>query len=275
MAQINKANSLRLLSLAYYLKHGLSKAALKDFLAVINITSDGVPSKEMRSPFTLFQPYEHLKRDIKRIYVCRRCPKLLVNGQDGFPLKQQPCGHPYSRSEQHCYTLLLDVEHQVKYFLEHYGIKKRSYSAEKIGDVTSGKCYKAFTENTANETRILTLQANIDGAQMYESSKWNFWPFMVLINEADYHIRRDNIILVGIQHCEGKPIEKAFIVPCVDRLRKLEEIGIEFNGQKYEIRLLIISTDTIARPVLRNTTQFNGKFGCDFCLHPGKLGVSY
>lgn len=229
----------------------------------------------MRSPFTLFQPYEHLKREIKRIYVCRRCPKLLVNGQDGFPLKQQPCGHPYSRSEQHCYTLLLDVEHQVKYFLEHYGIKKRSYSAEKIGDVTSGKCYKAFTENTANETRILTLQANIDGAQMYESSKWNFWPFMVLINEADYHIRRDNIILVGIQHCEGKPIEKAFIVPCVDRLRKLEETGIEFNGQKYEIRLLIISTDTIARPVLRNTTQFNGKFGCDFCLHPGKLGVSY
>lgn len=29
----------------------------------------------------------------------------------------------------------------------------------------------------------------------------------------------------------------------------------------------------VARPLLRNTKQFNGKYGCDFCLHPG--GGSY
>ena len=32
---------------------------------------------------------------------------------------------------------------------------------------------------------------------------------------------------------------------------------------------MIISTDTVARPLVRNSSQFNGEFVCDFCLHPG------
>lgn len=42
------------------------------------------------------------------------------------------------------------------------------------------------------------------------------------------------------------------------------------NGIIYKVRVLIISTDTVARPLVRNSTQFNGEFGCDFCLHPGE-----
>ncbi len=36
------------------------------------------------------------------------------------------------------------------------------------------------------------------------------------------------------------------------------------------MRVLIISTGTVARPIVRNSTQYNGEFGCDFCLHPGE-----
>lgn len=35
-------------------------------------------------------------------------------------------------------------------------------------------------------------------------------------------------------------------------------------------KYLVITTDTVARPLVRNSTQFNGVFGCDFCLHPGE-----
>lgn len=256
--------------MAYYIKHGLSKVALRDFLSAMNIAADDMP-KEMRSPFTLLKQYDHLKRDIERVFVCRSCPRILENGPDGFPKKQQPCGHPFSRKEKHVYTLLLDVKHQLKYFLEHYGMKRTSHDANQVGDVTSGQCYKDCMNDLGEAAgRTMTLLANFDGAEMYSSSKWNFWPFMILINEVPYHIRRENVILVGIHHCEGKPGEESFVAPCVERLRKLEEEGIDFNGIHYNVRLLIVSADTIARPVVRNTTQFNGKFGCDFCLHPGR-----
>lgn len=33
--------------------------------------------------------------------------------------------------------------------------------------------------------------------------------------------------------------------------------------------MLVISTDTVARPLVWNTTQFNGEIGCNFCLMPG------
>lgn len=51
---------------------------------------------------------------------------------------------------------------------------------------------------------------------------------------------------------------------------RLEREGIFFKDVKYKVRVVIISTDTVARPLVRNTTQFNGEYGCDFCLHPGK-----
>ncbi len=268
----DKKKSLRLLSTAYYLRHGLSKAALKDFLTLMNIAGENLP-KEMRSPFTLLNPYTHLKSDIRRIYVCRKCKNLLVNGQDGYPIKLQPCGHPYARVKKHCYTLLLNIEDQLAYFLKHYGMKRRNSEDGKICDVASGSCYKELMNQLGDEaaSRTITLQVNTDGAQMYESSKWNFWPFMVIINEAPYHIRRENMVLVGIHHCDSKPTEDAFVLPCVERLKMLQENGIEFENNHYNVRLLIITTDTVARPIIRNTTQFNGKFGCDFCLHPGKI----
>lgn len=41
------------------------------------------------------------------------------------------------------------------------------------------------------------------------------------------------------------------------------------NEKTYKVRVVIVTTDTMARPVVRNTTKFNGAFGCDFCLAEG------
>lgn len=55
----------------------------------------------------------------------------------------------------------------------------------------------------------------------------------------------------------------------------MERDGIFVNGQNYKIRVLVITTDTVARPVIRNSTQFNGEFGCDFCLHKDTMIIKY
>lgn len=274
--EINRQKSLRLLSIAYYIRHGLSKVALGDFLSIMEVSSKNAPvPKEMKSAYTLLKPYEHLKKGVRKIFVCQnvKCSKILVNGSNGIPTKFQACGHKYDPKEKCCFTLLLPIEDQLRYYLQNYEPKRRGAAPNdgKIGDVTSGQCYKQLMKELGQEAdSTLTLQLNVDGAQMFQSSKWNFWPFMGIINEAAYKVRRSNVILVGLWHGDRKPPMNAFVKPCVKALRNLEETGLDFNGTTIKIRPTIITTDMVARPVLRNTTQFNGKHGCDFCLHPGK-----
>jgi hypothetical protein len=81
--------------------------------------------------------------------------------------------------------------------------------------------------------------------------------------------RRSNIILLALWWGIKKPSRSVFVDPCVSELKKLSSTGIQYDGVTYKIRPVIVTVETIARPVLRNTMQFNGKFGCDFCLHPG------
>ena len=45
--------------------------------------------------------------------------------------------------------------------------------------------------------------------------------------------------------------------------------GFLFNGQCVRVFAPICTADAIARPKLKNTKQFNGVCGCDWCTHPG------
>lgn len=92
---------------------------------------------------------------------------------------------------------------------------------------------------------------------------------MGIINEAPYKLRRSMVLLFGLWFGNRKPTSANFINHCVEELIKLSKTGVDINGVLWKIRPLIITVDTVARAVVRNTTQFNGEFGCDFCLHPG------
>lgn len=137
------------------------------------------------------------------------------------------------------------------------------------GDVYTGNRYRKYIQDGLIDDYTITLQINTDGAQKFVSSKYGFWPFMGIINETSYKTRRSNIILMAIWYGNKKPPRNVFLDPCVAELKKLCETGIECDGKMYKVRPVIVTVDTIARPVIRNTTQFNGLFGCDFCLHPG------
>ncbi|CAM4552754.1 unnamed protein product [Leuciscus chuanchicus] len=58
------------------------------------------------------------------------------------------------------------------------------------------------------------------------------------------------------------------------KLKELEQVGIKWRDSENvehtaKVHCLLCSSDSVARPLLRNTKQFNGKYGCDFCLHHG------
>lgn len=66
-----------------------------------------------------------------------------------------------------------------------------------------------------------------------------------------------------------------FLKPFVDQANTLASRGVfwEKNGicQNSKVIGLCCCVDSKAKPAMQNTTQFNGYFGCGFCLHPGTL----
>ena len=57
-------------------------------------------------------------------------------------------------------------------------------------------------------------------------------------------------------------------------MNKLSDEGFQcnINGLMRQLKLFCLTAcvDTIARAPMNGTMQFNGKFGCDWCYHPGK-----
>jgi hypothetical protein len=52
-------------------------------------------------------------------------------------------------------------------------------------------------------------------------------------------------------------------------------LGFLFNGHRVRVFAPICTADAPARPKLRNTKQFNGVCGCDWCLHAGMYTFEY
>jgi len=77
------------------------------------------------------------------------------------------------------------------------------------------------------------------------------------------------VILLSIWYGNKKTPAKAILDKPLKKVRKLEEDGIIVNGRKYWLVVLIATTDTVDRRIPWNCGQFNGEFGCNFCLLKG------
>lgn len=72
---------------------------------------------------------------------------------------------------------------------------------------------------------------------------------------------------------KAKPNCNEYLKPFVEECNKLESVGVQFkrNGQLFtkKFKVCVCISDSIARPLLRNCSQFNGTYGCGLCYHPG------
>lgn len=116
---------------------------------------------------------------------------------------------------------------------------------------------------------------NTDGVKVFKSKgQSSLRPIQMFLNElpCEKRFKRENVILTGIWF--GKSLDMSlYLKPFTDEMKDLEEnkIQVNENGNTYDviIRAFIISTDTMAKPKLMAMKQFNGKYCCPYCLHPG------
>lgn len=265
------------MSVAFYLRNHLTKTSLGHHLKILKIATNS-NLKEHNSSHNLLSKYSHLKADVEKILICPKpnCQQILVlkNGPKCEPTENQPCGHKYTKKSSNCcFILRMPIDKQISYFIEHHGISSENGNTnpDVRGDVNTGGCYKNLREEGLIDDHTITLQLNTDGAQGFKMSKYGFWPLMGIINEAPYKLRRNYVVLLSLWYGNKKNPTEPYLEWAMDELKRLQIDGIIVKEKKYFVRVLIATTDTVARPLLRNTTQYNGLFGCDICLHPGIL----
>ena len=142
-------------------------------------------------------------------------------------------------------------------------------------DVVTGKLYRSLRERDVLAEHDITIQFNLDGVQLFHSSTTSMWPIQVAVNELPYNMRRENILLCGVWYGKFKPKMETYLKFLVDELVDLHEVGItridpEGRETLIKVHAIMCSVDSVARPLLQNLHQYNGEFGCPFCLSKGE-----
>lgn len=112
---------------------------------------------------------------------------------------------------------------------------------------------------------------NCDGIPVFNSNNFQIWPIQCQVIELSLKDHQANICIPCLWFGKSKPNMITFLTA---ELKELEQTGIKWiDSESVEhtskVHLLLCSSDSVACPLLRNTKQFNGKYGCDFCLHTG------
>ncbi|KAG8182604.1 hypothetical protein JTE90_021740 [Oedothorax gibbosus] len=118
---------------------------------------------------------------------------------------------------------------------------------------------------------------NTDGSPVYKSTKNSLWPIQFRINEfpPEKRFLSENLMSAGLWFGKKEPNMQVFKKPFVQEMYDLYHNGFSWLHHEEVIETKVITlncvVDSIAKPTLQGTTQFNGYFGCNYCYHPGDL----
>lgn len=170
-------------------------------------------------------------------------------------------------------TIVNLIESNEDYYSE---IVSKNYeeNVSSMKDVYDGTMYRQFVSSLPadEKTNFVTGVINSDGAQPFEKSPRSLWPIYIMLNELLVKSRFKTIIPCALWFNRKKPNFSIFFNLFVDLIKKIQSHPLEchIKGEKRFIKLYILMccVDTVARAYMQGFTQFNGKFGCNWCLHP-------
>lgn len=182
---------------------------------------------------------------------------------------------------QHSIIKQLQLMCKRKSFLEkirsHRFKHYKNNDEKSVKDVYDGTNYKeAFRKGFLEDPNSISFSLNTDGVQIFRSSTVSMWPVYMLINELPVSERKlkENIIYYGLWISSRKPIMWSYLKPFHKELCELED-GVyvkDCNDTPFCWRATVLNCvcDLPARCMMSNNTQFNGAYGCWFCLQPGE-----
>lgn len=177
------------------------------------------------------------------------------------------------------FFVTFDVRTQIRDFIEtnsDYYLKVVSEPRDGVyRDIYDGKVYKQYVACLPAEDKqsYATMIFNTDGASVFKSSTYSLWPIQLTLNELPFRTRHDNPIVFALWFGKDKPILSAFLEEFTKQMNVLASSGIKCNfgdtWKTIKVFTICACVDTVARAPMLCFTQFNGKYGCNWCLHPG------
>ncbi|XP_069108930.1 uncharacterized protein [Argopecten irradians] len=275
-----------LLIVTYAMAYHLTGEGTADLLVLIELhcISPNLCSKTMKM-FTDY--FRSLRAPLEYHHYCYECHHY-------FGLsKVSPC--PGCRRHSHqkdppSYFIMLPIVDQIKSLFGGTSLMKEIFEYKNqflnrkdndICDILDGELYKERFSNgffrgekdhSTSEELHISIQMNTDGVSLFHSSTFSIWPVYFIINELPPHLRfsRNNRIFGGLWFGYSKPDFKVFLRPFAEMLRDFYFKGVMVDDIKVRGLLFNCVFDAPARCLFHNMVQFNGFYGCPYCMSPGE-----
>ena len=221
--------------------------------------------------------FDFPKNDFKIYHFCKRCTERLEFGNEKFVTCPR-CNSICKKKDNDNFFIHIPLKPQLAEMLNsdlYCSLRKNCDES----DVVNGSVYKQFRENGIIGDNDISIQFNVDGVNFARSSKKSMWPILAGVNELPYRLRKDNLFLCGLWYGKKKPPMNLYLKPFVDEMNNLYNEGLIYNQTESDEHVIVkvhtvfCTVDSVARPLVQNMKQFNGKFGCGYCIHEGlKVG---
>ncbi|XP_008284817.1 uncharacterized protein LOC103360717 isoform X2 [Stegastes partitus] len=255
----------------FILRHRLTAAVQGSLLALLNFL---IP--------TLVAESKHLLDKIagmSTVFYCQSCQNYMGQNPGGFCLHCATVFDKASSIQNGNFFLFASLKDLLTDTLKNHGtelLPKTVKHGHGIADVMDGMLYQNLVQQGTLAADDLTLLWNCDEVPIFTSPQYSIWPLQFTINELPYTQRQENVIVAGLWLGQEKPKMNTFLKPFVDECCDLAQHPLQWRdctgtARSSKVFSLVCSSDAVARPLLRNCKQFNGEYGCDWCLHPGTV----
>ncbi|KAG8174474.1 hypothetical protein JTE90_015746 [Oedothorax gibbosus] len=277
-----------LMMLHYSYKHGLSNSAIIDLISLINkITGVEILPPSIYLLKKIFS--SEFMYDIH--FYCKNCMTYLEKMSKSEPLQSKDCVvcsttmNTSLLNDGH-FFITLPISLQIKQILKEPGMVQKLFSIPSVptpnntlSDFKDGSAFtKLINKGLFNTSTDLSVTFNTDGSPIYKSVKNTLWPIQFRLNELplDERFESHRNLVAGLWFGRKEPVMPTFFTPFLKEAMVLGSEGLEWCGygeskRNSKVFFVLCVADSIAKPQLQNTKQFNGKFGCPYCYHPGEI----
>lgn len=284
---ISTPDELEARVLSSMLKNGWTHESVKDVFDILK--SMPVESFKIPSFSKFMKKHCQTESQVKDHFICPTCRLILVidsqevYGDSGD--KSFHCEHcKVSYTESHlrsnfCHFVTIPIFDSLSALLTEAmsnGYKMQERDEDTIESVRDGEKYKELLESNKISNDDFTFTLHYDGIPLFKSSKVTAWPVLLTLNEMKESFRKENVFVVGLWISKRQPDTNVYLLSVLEELRDLEK-GVLWTDRVSKERkisrffVILCTADAVARCKCRNMSQFNGKYGCGQCYHPGKV----
>lgn len=148
-----------------------------------------------------------------------------------------------------------------KYF--YFGVLNNVLEAMNFSEISTHQfpCTKGFADD------IITITLSTDGIPLCKSSGVTFWPILMRVDQSVDREPRLCALFCG----NAKPsCIQEFLRPLIVEIKELEQIGFNFKGRTYKIRISSFIADAPARAFVKCIKGHTAYHSCERCEDEGE-----